>query len=348
MKKLLSALPVYFYMLLFLSSCDIFCDCEDDITEPCLFSYDSVAYTPNGTGQDQIISPSFENTKPEGIFSATPAGLAIDSLTGNVNLNTSQPKTEYTIVFTLRDGNTTCETKIYIGEPKMQVCDLQYPDNFYIPNATENIFVKPKAPFDDTTKFDGTFSVYPHGLDIDPATGIFNVDISEAGLTYTITYTSKDGNTTCQTKVTIAGIDYPDTLIDVSQERAVVAPIITSTPDQQPPVEINFNPEQEAVQQGLVIQRDGVIDVRNTLQNLDSIAGGILPSGYKREFEISYEYLQGNAFVSNTIDIIIYWYASEDEVPEDLLEILGRKTPSSKGGKLMHRHPILVAAGKYK
>lgn len=342
MKKLLSTLPAYLCMLLFLSACELFCDCEDEVKEPCLFSYDSVAYTPNGTGQDQIISPTFENTKPEGTFSATPAGLAIDSLTGNINLNTSQSTTEYTVVFTLRDGTTTCETKIYISEPLIRACDLRYASAIYYPNAKDKILVRPEEPFNDTAKFEGRFSVYPQGLDIDPATGVFNVNTSEAGLKYTVTYESADKTTRCQTEVTIAGIDYPDTFIDFdeSKENDIVFPTLNGNDDPAPIQDGEFGSEDVS----LVFVPGGGIDVRATLINL-------VPQGaeqFSQEFEIQYSIPNENGErIDNSVAIVIYWFANEDdEQLQELLDFIGRKQRSTQDGRLMHRHGHIVTQGK--
>ncbi len=328
MKRLQSTLPV-FLCILGLSACDLFCDCEDEVKKPCLFSYDSAAFTPDGS-DTQLIKPVFEESQPTGTFSATPAGLAIDSLSGEININASQPRTEYTIVFTLGDGTTTCQTKIYIGEPAVQSCELKYPESSYAPvSGGKDVFVTPAPPFNDTTTFKGTFTSSPRGLDIDPATGVFNVNTSKGGVVYTVTFTATDRSTVCQTQVLIQGIDYPDAYIDLSAAPgdSLILPIVDGEPSQG-----IGGVEYDTGNTGLVIGPGGSINVVATLRNtlpLDT-------SRYFQEFEVEY-FREG---YSNSIDIALYWF--EDEVPQEYLDFLGREGRPVRGGRLMHTHSIII------
>ncbi|WPP52315.1 hypothetical protein [Catalinimonas niigatensis] len=340
--------------LFLFASCDKLCDCDDD-PKPCLFSYGKVSFTPT-PAEEQIVNPSFTQGESDGTFTASPAGLDLDADSGAININNSEPGQEYTITYTLEDGKTTCSTSIYIGEAEKEVetCVLQYEYKVYFPNSTQPKFAKPAPPFDKPSEFNGKFTVEPQGLDIDPSTGQFSVNGSQAGITYQITYTSEDKLSTCQTSVTIAGLDIKDTLVDVSAEEASLIPQFSANAD----VEIGnivYTARNIGNEPPLILNTEtGAVDIKQTLINIDQqeFDGNgdtpAIPSGFSRKYIIDYQVFdpQGEVITSNSTDLLIYWYEDIESIPEELINLVNYKEQYSNG-KILDRPNTAVGHNNY-
>lgn len=330
--------------------------CEDD-DDPnfCSFNYGKVKFTPGTTDEDQIVEPQFDGDEPkDGTYSAEPEGLDIDENTGAINIDNSEPG-EYTITFVSqgrKHKTTTCETSIYIEEPEVEPteCVFKYEKEVYVPQETsgrqEDQVVAPI--FEDGTVIDGTFTVEPTGLDIDPKTGIFGVNSSVSGGEYTVTYTSKDGYTTCKTSVVISGIDYLDAIVDVTTpETSVVTPVVDAQPDIPAPQGF-YDVDGSATQQNLVINREtGAIDLRATLQQINEqeFVGAIIPDGFSRKYTIKYTFTSNDVQLISSLEVVIYWYL--DEIPEELLALLENKQQFPQNGRTLRPPPLLVGKGQY-
>ena len=369
MRPLLTNAGLFILLLLSFSACDKLCDCEEP--SPCGFAYDQLIYTPNGGPGEQVASPSFESNQPAGTFSSQPEGLVIDSLSGKIDVNASAAG-EYVVAYTLEDGETTCETVVAIAEGglKVEECVLSYQgntkqSNYYVPLPGTTQLAKPT--FADDTKPDGTFTVEPQGLDLNPNTGVFDVNSSESGVVYTVTYTSKDRLTICQVQVTVAGYDYQDTIIDVSVDRAIVVPtaaqregIVSSGGgfveiQEEQPLIVFSDPDGEPLPPGDT-SSTGFIDVKATLQLIDqTIFQGngqepAIPAGYSRQFTVRYIYEEegegGEIRVESDLEFILYWYPTFDDIPEDLRELVGYKGQFANG-RTEKRPNIIVGHGRY-
>lgn len=367
MRPLLTNAGLFIALLLSFSACDYFCDCEAPTT-PCLFAYDRLIYTPNGEPNEQLATPTFESDQPAGTFSAQPGGLVIDSLSGAIDVNASA-EGEYTVVYTLDDGKTTCETKVVIGKGDVQVkeCIFSYEEGatgepgYFIPIPFTTQLGRPT--FKDDTPIEGTFTVEPQGLDLNPSTGVFDVNGSESGVVYTVTYTSKDKLTVCQTKVTIAGFDYKDTVIDVSVAEAIVFP--TAARPEREPLGTAFV-EQSEEPRLVFIDTDnvpglssetGAIDLKATLQTINALDFGgnaeqqaIPEDGYSREFTITYQYTEAegnNELVTvSDLEIILYWFPDFESIPEELRDLVNYKAQFANG-RTEKRPNHVVTYGKY-
>ncbi len=332
---------------------------DDDDNMFCSFNYGQVVFIPANTDEDQMVEPIFEGDKPkEGTFFSEPDGLDIDENTGVINIDNSTPAKEYTITFISEDKKTRCETSIYIDEPEKQpqTCIFKYDTTIYIPREVADLKEDQLGipSFEDSTVVDGTFSVEPPGLDLDTKTGVFSVNGSVSGHKYTVTYTSKDGLTSCQTSVIISGIDYLDAIVDVSKpETSVVRPILNAQIDSNAP-RGQYDVDGSATQQNLVIDREtGAIDLRATLQRIDSIEfkgngeePAIPASKFERKYTIRYTFDEGEGLISS-LQVIIRWFPSEEDIPQELLDLLKDKQRYPENGRLQHPPPLLMGKGNY-
>ena len=148
----------------------------------------TISYTPN-TICSNGPNPNLNTTAGftvGGIFSATPAGLIINSTTGALNIAASSIG-NYTITYaTVANGCIAAgssNTTLSIGNNNVAVTNFNYLPNTVCNNAT-NPIINTVSGF--TTG--GTFSATPVGLIINATTGAINVGASTPGV-YTINYT---------------------------------------------------------------------------------------------------------------------------------------------------------------
>ncbi len=314
-----------------------------------MFMYDQLVYTPSGgSAGEQVVKPTFNGDQPAGIFSAQPTGLAIDSLSGEIDVNTSTAG-EYTVVYTLDDGTTTCETQIAIGEkdPGVKECVLSYETDVIVPGQRDLL----RPVFQDDTKLDGTFTAVPPGLDISFDEGIISVNTSASGQRYRIMYTSADKQTHCETELLISGIDYIDQIIDLEDDLPDTAsPILDADPQFEAP-RGDYDVDGSARAQGLAIDPEtGEIDVRETLRLVDELRrqreAPLIEEGEPLKFTFAYRIddsgTQDVPIVSN-LQIVIYWF--ENEISEEILELLEQKSKFPVNGREMSPPSMLAVRG---
>lgn len=326
-------------LLIPLCSLLLFNSCEEIVEqlETCKFQYSQLSYTKGPSSQVQEISPNFSQRSATGTFSSQPQGLEIDPDTGIIDVNASDPG-EYTII---HDGeNTSCETKILIQEGE-QECSLSYGRSIVAPGEVDYLL----ARINDERVNTGKFYATPAGLAISETNGAIDVVASESGINYSIYYESEDRNTFCQTSLTISGINYEDTRVDFTSEDALVAPVYVEEEQQQAPQGV-YDVNGQATELNLAINREtGVINLKETLSNIAlQEFEGDLQSGFTRKFTIAYR-LPEQEFQSS-IEVQIFWYPNEEDIPQDLLEVLaGKGVPVN--GKVEKRPPYILTVGDY-
>ncbi len=174
-----------------------------------------------------------------GAFTATPAGLTIDPLTGDITLATSTPGA-YDVVYTVAAaaGCPAVPATFRVEVTKLPVADFQYQYSTFCTNAASlsPVFVGGGVA--------GAFTVNQPGLTIDSATGVITPSTSTPG-TYIVTNTLVAANGCTPVPVTqtitvdpapIATFDYADQAYCV-EGTAIPTPILddasgtfTSTP----------------------------------------------------------------------------------------------------------------------
>ena len=359
MKLTIRTIGLLCTIFLLFSSCDEICDCEDPNT--CSLSYGGVAFTPTGEGTF-IIQPTFENNPPpEGTYSVDKEGLDINNETGEIDVNNSTSN-EYTITFTSDDGATTCNTSIFIDEVPFVVtdCILNYSkQSFSI--GVDNRFQRPvfgeEVPADPAK---GTFTAVPDGLSIE--NGIIDLESSEAGQLYTITYTSDDGTIVCSTTVLIEGIDYLDAIYDfdtlyaeeINEQNPDIrvisspeaAPVLNAEIEGNTGIPGIYDEDGSAREEGLAINpENGIIDVKQTLRNQVQKEEPV-ESGFSKRFEFTYRQRQEEPV--KTIEVEIFLYRTFDDLkrldPEILDVLLGKQEYPQ--GKLLERPPYMIGMGQ--
>ncbi|MEQ9443052.1 MAG: hypothetical protein RIG62_28715 [Cyclobacteriaceae bacterium] len=345
MHKLHKNLATAFALVFLFSSCEYFCDCEDDGIEPCAFSYEKLVYTPNGMPGDQLVTPVFSDEAPTGAFSASPDGLAIDSTTGVIDVNASDYGKEYTVSFRIKDSEVVCTTQIFIDEPDAEACAFKYGDGVVSPGEAK--FLTPE--FADSNVPDGHFAAYPSGLDISPDKGIVNVSASASGVMYYITYISDDKKTVCQTTLLITGVDYPEEIVNFIEGDSTVNPYFNGEDQRSTIGSYDATPSDLA----FVITEEGntgAINIYETLSSIQSNEEMELFDGFERDYMITY--LLNGEENSSTVELRIYYYTSLEAVQElapELLEALeDRGQYGGENGRIEKKPKYVLALGAVK
>lgn len=329
-------------LLFSLSSLLLFNSCEEILPPPksCAFDYDQLTFTQGG-GQPQEISPNFARRFTDGTFSSEPGGLAINDTTGVIDINASDPG-EYRITF--ENENTSCQTFVLIQEGE-EACSLSYGTNVVTPGE-KKILV---ARVDGEPVSDGKFYAEPAGLRLNATNGAIDVAASESGIKYTIYYKSADGNITCQTNLTISGINYQDTVLNfntIDAEIVEVAPVYVDVENEELPApEGRYFAVGDNEQSLAINNANGSIDVKSTLRRIEEIEfGGSRPDNINKLFRIQYELDQQD--IVSSIEVQILWYPTLDDIPAEIKEILeGRGVIIN--GKVEKRPPYILTVGDY-
>lgn len=147
---------------------------------------DSIVYPQPTNGQDDIIHPV--NNPGAGKYLSWPAGLLIDSLTGAIDLTTSEAGQKYAIGFVEKGTTDTCISSLIVG-------GASYMDSIYVLNegswlAFPYFDANPDMPSICGTlpngsagcSFDVTGSATNHKMVIDKSTGVIDLKRSLNGI----------------------------------------------------------------------------------------------------------------------------------------------------------------------
>ncbi|RXR23435.1 fibronectin type III domain-containing protein [Flavobacterium stagni] len=148
-----------------------------------VFEYDSTYYCQDGVDPTPILAAG----ATAGTYTATPAGLVIDSLTGTIDLSASAPGAYVVTATTATTIGGTCNTIPFITTSRTVI--ITAPANATIaysqPAYCNNDFTPQTATVTGTTG--GTYSASPAGLNINTITGTIIPGASLPGV-YTVSY----------------------------------------------------------------------------------------------------------------------------------------------------------------
>src|SRR5947207_1926235 len=121
-----------------------------------------------------------------GSYSAAPAGLSINSTTGQINLGTSSAGT-YTVNYSFTDANSCNNTTTAsVTVRALPTATISYTGGPFCATGTAAVI--------QTGQTGGSYSAAPAGLSINSTSGQINLGTSSAGI-YTVTFCFKDANT---------------------------------------------------------------------------------------------------------------------------------------------------------
>ena len=199
----------------------------------------------------------------------------------------------------------------------------------------------------------GTFGGYPDDLRIDATTGDLDVYRSSTGLRYMVWFKPTGSTDTCKKYITIAGINFMDSLYVLNNKtQGVAQPLYNATPgksvggstltnefddgnddDDGDGFEDEPLPGQEVIPQGIALDK--------TTSNIDlkqSIANGALGAnptpGTFKDFILNYRVSDPSAKTLNTLAFRLYYFHKTSEIPASL-----KKQYRSKRSLILFNQP---------
>lgn len=206
---------------------------------------------------------------------------------------------------------------------------LAYPDTIFYIDATQIVLVSP------ISNANGSFSAIPDGLAIDPNTGTIDVNSSETGLKYKITFTPEGSASSCETFVTIGGVNYLDGIYVLDQNQTLAGPIYNGIPGLPLPCpdgnssdnSCDFdadNPTGQLLEDlGFEISSKGVFDLLETVEN--ETFGAIPVNGEVLDVELYYELPDLSGLALNKIPLRFFYFETVADIPQNLLDDIEEK-----------------------
>ena len=197
------------------------------------------------------------------------------------------------------------------NQPQQKTYELSYGQPvFYLRNQSADYLVRPV-----NQPVEGSFSSFPKGLELDPKTGEINVSQSESGMRYKITFTPTTGSAV-STHVVISGINFPDKFYFLSNNDSIAFPVYNADRSNKLPPG-NFDEDNEANNSGCAMKTtDGQINLKESIRR--GLFGSTPKSDERKGFDIKYRLNDNSGNALNKIKVLLYYYNSMSEVPEDL------------------------------
>ncbi len=194
----------------------------------------------------------------------------------------------------------------------------------------------------------GTYSATPKGLVIDPSTGAIDVNKSEAGLTYRVSFKPTGSSETVSNEVTIAGINFQSRIYNLASGDAMATPFYNVQSNRPSPFETvnraagnefaNNNDRaiaarlsaysQQNQPEGVEIDpQSGAIDLRKAVAN--GIFGDKPADGTVRTYRLYYRLNDASRKALSYIDVRLHYYSHTSAVPSALLAQAKYKTEAT-------------------
>lgn len=204
---------------------------------------------------------------------------------------------------------------------------FRYPQNkfFISPNPGNTV-----APVVEPNELKGFFTAQPAGLEIDYQTGVIDINQSDTGIRYRVTFTPASNDEPSHFDLVISGVDYVDNVfyLDDQPENLILRPFLDGD------VKRDFNlpstaydlPDRKQLTASyfnLAINTNtGEIDLHQTLRDnalgVGQFGLNLRPAnGACKEFSINYQ-VEGQEAI-NTTTIRLYYFDSAKDVPDYLL-----------------------------
>jgi hypothetical protein len=172
----------------------------------------------------------------------------------------------------------------------------------------------------------GTYNSTPEGLKIEEATGEINVNKSESGLMYKVTFTpAKAGENIRTSYIIISGINYQDKIYNLSEGDSIAAPIYNANKK----LALPGTGKNNVFDEGGDCKKAGItIDADNATINLaKSVRNQGIDTGATAEVKLAYRLNDGSKLALNGLQVKIYFYRTVSEIPDYLIDLLEeRKT----------------------
>ena len=183
---------------------------------------------------------------------------------------------------------------------------------FYVQN-TNDYFVSP------VSSTQGSFVSFPVGLTIDQNTGIINVNKSETGLKYKISFIPAGSVDTVTSYIIISGINYRDKIYNLSTGDSIAAPIYNANLNLALTGANNdvFDESGGCKNAGIIVgTSSGAINLAQTVRDQG------IDTGATAQVNLGYRISDKSNKALNGLQVKIYFYRTAAEIPQYLTDLI--------------------------
>lgn len=256
------------------------------------------------------------------------------------------------IAIILSIGTMSCESSVTDANPNGDgqsfSCGVfSYSDSVFFINASAENKIRPLQ------NLNGKFRAFPEGLMLDSISGEIDINRSETGLKYKISFSPASSPlTVCEFELLIAGINYLDKVYLLNQNDFLAPPIFNANPSGLSPCDDDDDDDDDddckfdevgpgntkLADLGIAIDSStGIIDLKKTVENK---AFGETPvNGSTIEGKMYYRLQDNSLGALNGIDLKIFYFNTLKDVPQSLLDEIEQKKTGVLGAKFFY-NPI--------
>ncbi|AFL85024.1 hypothetical protein Belba_2468 [Belliella baltica DSM 15883] len=212
------------------------------------------------------------------------------------------------------------------------ICEASsYSDTiFYINDALTNIILPQQ-------NLNGIFSSIPEGLALDSLTGEIDINASETGLKYRVSFTPANSNQSCQLDIVISGVNYLDKIYILDQQEQIAFPVFNGDSSGTSPCPEDDDDDDDDCKFdedgpdgtdlsdiGIEVSAStGEIDLEQTVANN---AFGINPAnGSTLDVTLYYRLNDNSLRALNSLDLRLFYFETLTEVPQSLIDEVEEK-----------------------
>jgi hypothetical protein len=192
---------------------------------------------------------------------------------------------------------------------------------FYVKEGDDDNIILPEG------NFKGTFYGFPEGIEIDEESGAINVDKSETGLRYKITFIPDDNpQDTLSTIVLLSGISYLDKIYYMDQNQNSASAVYNGRTENALPGANNnvFDEGGSCNGEGVAVNiQDGSIDLAKTIAN--GVFGDEPKNGAQKEIELRYRIGDKSNKALNKLKVKLYYFETSDDITQDLVQEMNER-----------------------
>ena len=218
---------------------------------------------------------------------------------------------------------------------------LSYGDSiFYVQDGDGENVILPKG------NLKGRFSGFPEGIEIDELTGAINVDKSETGLRYRVTFIPDNSSQdTLSTIVLLSGISYLDKIYYIDQNQLKADAVYDGRTENVLPG-INgqsvFDEGGGCNGEGVAVNiSDGSIDLARTITN--GVFGDVPKNGAQKEVELRYRISDKSNKALNKLKVKLYYFETTDDITQDLVAEMNERRAQDMFIGLNPQPPFLAS-----
>lgn len=223
-----------------------------------------------------------------------------------------------------RNLNTICEA-------------FSYSDTVFYINDAASYKILPQQ------NLNGIFSSVPEGLALDSLTGEIDINASESGLKYRVSFSPANSDQSCELDIVISGVNYLDKIYVIDQQEQIAFPVFNGDSSGVSPCPEDDDDDDDACKFdedgpdgtdlsdiGIEVSAStGEIDLEQTILNN---AFGLNPeNGSTLDVTLYYRLKDNSLGALNSLNLRLFYFETLPEVPQSLIDEIEDKNKQLLG-----------------